>query len=105
MLVFHTPPEPLNKDVVERPTFPIHTDLHAGGFQSLGILRAGEVTPLVAVPDLGGRHGQRTVDRIQDKGQGIRFTFVLLSPSRFGGLSTYSCRPIQHVDVSAEYFS
>ena len=37
--------------------------------------------------------------------QGLRITFVLLSSGQFGGLSTYNCRPIQHVNVSAEYFS
>jgi hypothetical protein len=42
---------------------------------------------------------------IDGKTQGIRITFVLLSPGRFGGLSTYSCHPIQHVDVSAGHFS
>ena len=37
--------------------------------------------------------------------QGLRITYVLLSPSRFEGLSPYSCRPSRHVDVSAGYFS
>src|SRR5215213_9009806 len=67
MLVFHTAPEPLDKDVVERSTFPIHTDLHAHRRKQLGVLWAGEVTSLIAVPNLRGRYCQRTIDRIQDE--------------------------------------
>jgi len=29
---------------------------------------AGEMTPLVAVPDPWGRYAKRTIDRIQDEG-------------------------------------
>ena len=67
MLIFHTAPETFNKDVVERPTFPIPTDLDACRRKQTRVLRAGEVTALIAVSDLGGCHCQRPSDGIQDK--------------------------------------
>src|SRR5882672_4029779 len=44
LLLLDTTPQALGEDVVQRPALPIHTDLHTGHQQQLGVLRAGKVT-------------------------------------------------------------
>lgn len=61
-------PESLGEDVVARTPFTIHTDLHAGLQQQLGVLRAGEMTPLITVPDRRAGLRQRPLDGRHDKG-------------------------------------
>jgi hypothetical protein len=61
-LILHTPPEPFHKDVVQRPAFAIHADLHAGSQQHTGVERTGEMAALIAVPDRRRRLRQRTMD-------------------------------------------
>src|SRR5919202_4758581 len=56
LLIFDRPPQPFGKDVVQRPPPPIHADLHPGHRQPVRVLRTGEMTPLIAVPDLGRGH-------------------------------------------------
>src|SRR3954469_15374640 len=73
LLIFERPPEPLGKDVVQRSPTAIHADLHAGRFQSLCVLRTGEVAPLIAVPNRRGRHPQSLLYGFEHKGdlQGV----------------------------------
>src|SRR6266496_2301959 len=63
LLIFHTPPQPFNKDVVQRATLAVHTDLDARRQQDTGVLRTGEMAALIAVPDRRGRLRQRTLNR------------------------------------------
>src|SRR5215208_1539713 len=67
LFVLYTPPEPLDKDVVQRAAASIHTDLDARRLQQARVLRTGEMAALVAIPDLRRRHRQCTTDRIQNK--------------------------------------
>src|SRR5260221_12675181 len=53
LLVFYAAPEALGENVVAATAPAIHADLHAGAQQQFGVLRAGEMTALVAVPNLG----------------------------------------------------
>lgn len=68
LLIFERPPEPLGKDVVQRPATSIHADLDASRFQPLGVLWAGEMAPLIAVPNGRGRQRQRLLHTLQHKG-------------------------------------
>jgi hypothetical protein len=67
--VFNGSPQPLSKNIVKCPSFPIHTDFHLCGLQELPILRTREVTPLIAITDCWDRHRQGTFECGQDKGQ------------------------------------
>lgn len=65
LLIFHTAPETLGKDVVQRSPFPIHTDLHAGVEQRLRDLRVGEVTALIGLLNLWRGDAARLGNRIK----------------------------------------
>src|ERR1700680_2515153 len=52
LLVFHRPPQPLHKYIVQRSAAPIHTDGHARGVQATRERLAGELHALVRVEDL-----------------------------------------------------
>lgn len=65
LLVLQAAPEALGKDVIQGSPFAIHTDLHASGLHALGVLRAGEVTALIAIPDPWCRHAERRLDGLQ----------------------------------------
>ncbi len=47
LFILHAPPETLDEDVVQCPPFAIHTDLDLRVQQQLGVLRTGEVAPLI----------------------------------------------------------
>lgn len=51
-LVFHTAPQPLDKNVIQTPTLAVHRQTHAGRQKWLGELRAGKLTSLIGVEDL-----------------------------------------------------
>src|SRR5688572_3597583 len=55
LLVLDRAPQTLSENVVAASAAAIHADLHTGTKQQVGILRAGEVAALVAVPNR--RHG------------------------------------------------
>ena len=44
VFIFDRPPEPLNKDIIQGPPFPIHADFGPRRFQQSGVLRARKVT-------------------------------------------------------------
>jgi|GEM_PF-3459578 len=52
LLILHTAPQTLRKDVVKGTPFAIHADLDACGKQRLRDLRAREVTALIGIPNL-----------------------------------------------------
>ena len=52
-LVFHTAPEPFDKDVVEEPPLAVHRDAHAGSAQPIRPGKGRELAALVGVHDLG----------------------------------------------------
>lgn len=56
-LVFQGAPEPLRENIVQGSSFAIHTDLHPGIQQQLGVLWTGKMTALIAVTNL--RRGLR----------------------------------------------
>ena len=49
LLIFETPPQPLDKDIVPPPPGSIHADLNAMSLQKLGEFLAGELTALIRV--------------------------------------------------------
>src|ERR1700759_971214 len=49
VLIFQAAPQPLDKDVVEEPPFPIHADPDTARFQFIEEARAGELDPLIGV--------------------------------------------------------
>ena len=51
LFVLDRAPEALGEDVIQGSTAAIHTDLDAGVREQLGVLRAGEMAALVAIPD------------------------------------------------------
>ena len=51
LLVLDGAPQALGENVVARAAATVHTDLDAGRKQQGGVLGAGEMAPLVAVPD------------------------------------------------------
>src|SRR3972149_2816049 len=66
--VFDRPPQALSENVIYETPAAVHADLNLRRLEPLGVLRTGEVTPLVAVPD--DRHGlrQRPIDGAQHEG-------------------------------------
>ena len=52
LLIFQTPPKPLDEDVVHPATTPIHADLNALTMKFADPLLAGELAPLIRVEDL-----------------------------------------------------
>jgi hypothetical protein len=88
LLVFHAAPQALGENVVAVAATAIHADLHIGAQHEVGVLRAGEMTPLVAVPNLGPSLGQCRLSAVQDKGQ---FERVGQLPS-----DHVAAEPIQH---------
>ena len=56
LLLLDIAPQAFGEDVVQGAALPIHTNLHAGCQQQLGVLRAGKVTALVTSEDLWCRH-------------------------------------------------
>jgi len=52
LLIFETPPQPFDKDVVPPPPGPIHADLNPMSLQKPGEFLAGELTALIGVEDL-----------------------------------------------------
>src|SRR5438094_6751073 len=69
VFILDCPPEPLNEDVVERPTFAIHTDLYTSFLQQPRVVGSAEMAALIAVPDPWRRVCQCLADRLQDKRQ------------------------------------
>ena len=67
LFVLDGPPQALREYVVYRSTLPIHADLDAGILQSLDVLRACEMAPLVAVPDRWPSLYQGSLDSSKDK--------------------------------------
>ena len=53
-LIFETPPQPLDKDIVPPPPGSIHADLNSMSLQKPGEFLAGELTALIRVEDLWG---------------------------------------------------
>jgi len=72
LLVLDGAPQALGEDVVAGAPPAIHADLHAGGEQQIGVLGAGEVAALVAVPDLGGGLRQSALGTGEHKAEGER---------------------------------
>ena len=52
MLILHALPEPVNKDIINPPTFPIHTDLHPMPFEHRREGLTGVLSALVRVENL-----------------------------------------------------
>jgi len=69
LLVLDAAPQALGENVVAASAPAIHADLNASTQQQLGVLWAGEMAPLVAVPDLGLGLSQGGASARQDKGQ------------------------------------
>ena len=69
LLVLYAAPQALGENVVAASATAIHADLHASAQQQLGVLRAGEMAPLVAVPNLRFGLSQGGAGASQDKGQ------------------------------------
>ena len=47
--VFQRPPQPLDEDIVEEPTFPIHRDADAGSAKPVGPGEGRELAALIGV--------------------------------------------------------
>ena len=52
LLIFETPPQPLDNDVVPPPPGSIHTDLNVMVFQEARKLLTGKLTPLIGIQNL-----------------------------------------------------
>ena len=64
---FEASPEPFSEDVVDRPSFSIHTDLDVSGTETIEIAVAGEMRSLVTVEN-GRRRGRKgPIHRLEDK--------------------------------------
>ncbi|NTV64998.1 MAG: hypothetical protein HGA65_15925 [Oscillochloris sp.] len=50
---------------IEGTAFPIHTDTSPRSFQALRILRTGEVTALITIPDARRGNGQGSIDGLE----------------------------------------
>ena len=61
VFVFHRPPEPFDKDVVQRPAPAVHADQDILGFESGGERLAGKLRSLVGVEDFRRTQAQRTI--------------------------------------------
>src|SRR5262244_3463674 len=57
-LILHCPPQPLDKDVVERPSSPVHADLYPCCCQPSGKVETGKLCSLITVEDFPSRHCQ-----------------------------------------------
>lgn len=62
--VLHAPPQPLDEHVVDRSAATIHTDRHAVRVQPRRERRGRELASLIGVEELGGRSGERFVERL-----------------------------------------
>jgi len=51
LLIFDVSPKPPSEDIVHEAASPVHADLHSRRSEQARILRAGDVAPLVRVPD------------------------------------------------------
>src|SRR3990172_6407054 len=67
VLVFHTAPQTLDENIVQRATAPIHADAHSGPGQGSGELLAGELTALVSVEDAGAGSPERPLQGLHTK--------------------------------------
>ena len=54
VLIFETPPQPLDKDIVPPPPGSIHADLNSMSLQKPSEFLAGELTAVIRVEDLWG---------------------------------------------------
>ena len=69
LFIFDTPPQPLGDNVVQGPAFAVHTDADLLVQEHRRVLGARKVTPLVVVPNRGGRQGERPLRGHQHKGE------------------------------------
>ena len=53
LLIFHTPPEALYKNVIERPSSAIPADANSGSLEPINKLSTGKLHALIVVEDLG----------------------------------------------------
>jgi hypothetical protein len=65
LLVCASAPQPCDKDVVERPSPPVHTDLSPRCCQTSSAVETGKLRPLIPVKNCGGRDGQRVLQGFQ----------------------------------------
>lgn len=73
LFAFETSPEAFGEDAIRSSSFSIHTNLNTAGFKTVQIAVAGEMAPLVAVPDLRNVRVECPIDTVEDKGhlQGV----------------------------------
>ena len=67
IFVFHRPPQPLHKDVVEDASTPIHGDLDLGTFQLASKTASRKLDALVSVEDVGSPAVQSLPEGIETK--------------------------------------
>ena len=79
ILVFHSPPETLDEDVVVGPSPVVHADLASRFLEKPCVLGAGEMAALVAVHDFRHSAAERFSARLQDK---INFQRVIDGPGQ-----------------------
>ena len=63
VFVFHGPPEPFHKNIVQRTAPAVHTDQDVFGLESAGECLAGKLRALVGVEDFRGTLTQRAIQR------------------------------------------
>lgn len=66
-LILYGTPQPFREDVVQGTAFAVHTDLHLGSQEALGVLWTGEMTALVTIPNDRFVVRQGLIYRHQDK--------------------------------------
>ncbi len=104
ILIFHTAPQSLHKDVVESAAAAIHADFDIPIQQVLSVLWAGEMTSLIAIPNGWLCLGQSLVNGCQHKGY---FQCVRQLPghdtTRIPIQNSHQIKPIMtQADVSAD---
>src|SRR5438067_8028385 len=67
LLILYSPPQPFDKDVVQRPSPPVHTHLDPRCCQSPREVETGELYPLITVENLWVSHLQGSVQCLQTK--------------------------------------
>jgi hypothetical protein len=67
LLIFHRTPEALDEDVIDGAALTVHADLNVAREEAVEVAQAGEVAPLVAVPDERVGPLQRPIDRGEDE--------------------------------------